>query len=206
MDFVCFMYKKWLKSLKKNGGKWCRSHNFNGKKWLNEPNVKDQLKHSNLAAVTLQYYSELRKQRQELQDCGNHQPCRRFLEEDFAMQIIMNCRTTPAVNLKTKLRFNQHDPIMTQEQSILSKIVTLFAAEKIILQYNVLGYRIDACFSKYKLAIEADEQGHNDIDYEIERQKAIENKLGCVFVRIIPAKENFNTFVEIGKIQNYIAK
>ena len=27
----------------------------------------------------------------------------------------MHCRTTPAVNFKTKLRFRQHDPIMTQE-------------------------------------------------------------------------------------------
>ena len=39
---------------------------FNGKKCLNETNIKDQLKHSNLAAVTLQYSSGLRKQRQEL--------------------------------------------------------------------------------------------------------------------------------------------
>ena len=48
---------------------------------------------------------------------------------------------------------------MTQEQSILSKIVTLFATEKIMLQHNVLGYRIDAYFPKYKLAIEVDEKG-----------------------------------------------
>ena len=106
--------------------------------------LKYQLKHSHLAAVTLKYSPELRKQRQELQDCSNHQPCRRFLEEDFAMQIIMDCRTTPAAILKTKLGFNQHDPIMTQEQSILSKIVTLLAAEEITLQHNALGYRIDA--------------------------------------------------------------
>ena len=87
---------------------------------------------------------------------------------------------------------------MTQEQSILSKLVTLFAAEKIVLQHNVLGYRIDAYFPKYKLAIEVNEQGHNDrdIDYEIERQKAIENKLGCEFIKINPAKENLNIFVE----------
>ena len=31
----------------------------------------------------------------------------------------MDCRTTPAVNFRTKLGFSQHDPIMTQEQSIL---------------------------------------------------------------------------------------
>ena len=129
---------------------------FNGKKWLNETNIKDQLIHSNLAAATLQYLSELRKQRQELQDCDNYQPCRRFLEEDFAMQIIMVRRTTPAVNFKTKLGFNQHDPIMTQEQSVSSNTVTLFAAEEILLQHNVLGYRIDAYFPKYRLAIEVD--------------------------------------------------
>ena len=48
--------------------------------------------------------------------------------------------------------------------------MTLFATEEIILQH-VLGYRIDAYFSKYKLAIEVDEQGHKDrnIDYEIQR-------------------------------------
>ena len=63
-------------------------------------------------------------------------------------------------------------------------------------------------FPKYKLAIEVDEQGHNarDMDYEIRRQKAIEKELGCDFIRINPAEENFIFFVEIGKIQNDIVK
>ena len=73
---------------------------------------------------------------------------------------------------------------MTQKQSILSKIMTLFAEEEIVLQHNLLDYRIDAHFSKHKLVIEGDEQWHNGRD---------------------PAKKNFNIFVEIGKIQNYIA-
>ena len=116
--------------------------------------------------------------------------------------------TTPAVNVKNKLGFNQHDPIITQEQSILLKIVTLFSAEKIKLQHNVLSNKTDAYFPKHKLAIEVDEQVHNDrdIDYEIERQKAIENKLGYEYIRINPAEKDFNIFVEIGKIQNYITK
>ena len=65
---------------------------------------------------------------------------------------------------------------MTQEQSVLSKIKTVFSAEKIIFQYCALGYYIDAYFPKYKLAIEVDEQGlHNrDIAQEIHRQKALE--------------------------------
>ena len=91
----------------------------------------------------------------------------------------MDCRTTPVVNFNAKLGFSQHDPIMTGEQLMLPKIVTVFAAEEIILQHNVLSYRTDAYFLKYKLAIEVDEQGHNDrdIDFEIERQKAIKKEL-----------------------------
>ena len=96
---------------------------------------------------------------------------------------------------------------MTQEQSMLSKLVKVFSTEEISLQHGVLGCRIDACFPKHKLAIEVDEQGHSgiDISYEIERQKAIEKELGCEFIRINPAKEGFDNLVEIGKIKSYIA-
>ena len=120
----------------------------------------------------------------------------------------MKCRTKAAVNFKTRLGFIQHDPIMIQEQSVLSKIVTVLTAEEIILQHNVLGYRTDAYLLKYKLAIEVDEQGHNnrDIKYEIERQKAIKKEPGCEVIRINPTKEDYNTIGEIGKIQNYIVK
>ena len=86
--------------------------------------------------------------------------------------------------------------------------MALFGTEKLILQHNVLGYRIDAYFPKFKLAIEVDEQGHNsrDIDYEIKRQKALEKELGCKFIIINPAKENFNIFVKIGVIHSLIVK
>ena len=46
----------------------------------------------------------------------------------------MDCRTTAAVNFKTRLGFKQHNPIMTQEQSILSKIVTLLTKSNF---YNI---------------------------------------------------------------------
>ena len=97
---------------------------------------------------------------------------------------------------------------MTQEQSILTKIKSVFSAESIISQHHVLGYRIDAYFPKYKIAIEVDELGHStrDIEYEIERQKAIEKELNCKFIRINPAKENFDIFTEIGRIQQFIVK
>ena len=120
----------------------------------------------------------------------------------------MDCRTIPVADFKTKLGFNQSDPIMTQEQSLLIEIKTIFSAKKIILQHHVLGYRIDSYFPKYKLAIEVDELGHSTryIGCEIERQKALEKEINCEFIRINPAKEKNDVFVEIGKIQNYIVE
>ena len=48
--------------------------------------------------------------------------------------------------------------------------------ENMQTQYNVLGYRIDLYFHDYKLAVEVDKNRHSgrNIDYEIKRQKAIE--------------------------------
>ena len=170
--------------------------------------MEEQVVHANLPAATLQYLSKLRKQSQELQNRVKYHPCRRFLKKDFTRQIIMDCRKTPAVDLKTRLGLRQWNPIISQEQSVLPKIVTLFAAEEIILHYNVLGYTVDAYFPKHKLGIEVHEQGHNDrpIDYEEERQKAIEKELGFKFIRIDPSKEGFDIYSELGKTQSCITK
>ena len=75
-------------------------------------------------------------------------------------------------------------------------------------QYNVLGYRTDLYFRKYKLAIEVDELGHADrnINNEIERQKALERELNCVFIRINPDEKDFNIFKPINEIYRHIKK
>ena len=77
----------------------------NDKKLLNEKHVEEQLKHSSLAAITNQYSSKIKNKIQELQNCGNYQPCRRFLKENFAVKVTMDCRTTAAVDFKTRLGF-----------------------------------------------------------------------------------------------------
>ena len=132
---------------------------FKGKKLLNEMHIETQLGHSNLPAVTNKYSSKYKKQRQKLQNCDNYKPCRRFLKEAFPIHIMI-CNTTPAVFFRTKLGFKQHDPIMAQEQSILSKIMIQHASQKIVLQYSVIGCRADAYFPDHKLVAEVDEQGH----------------------------------------------
>ena len=60
-------------------------------KWLNEKHIEKQLDYSTLRTIALQYPKHLRKQRQELKECVK-QPSRRFLREDFAVQVIMDCK------------------------------------------------------------------------------------------------------------------
>ena len=51
--------------------------------------------------------------------------------------------------------------------------------------------RIDVDFSDHKLAIEIDknDHSHRNIDYEIKKQKAIEQELGCRFITTDPEKK-----------------
>ena len=67
---------------------------------------------------------------------------------------------------------------MPQEQSVLSKVKILFAVEKILLQYSVIGCRVDAYFPDHKLLVEVNEKEHKgrNINYEINRQEAIEER------------------------------
>ena len=78
--------------------------------------------------------------------------------------------------------------------------------KKKIYKHNVLRYRIDLYFQDYKLAIEIDENGHSDrnINSKIKRQKAIEQELGCKFIRIDLDKEDFDIFRAINEIFRHI--
>ena len=118
----------------------------------------------------------------------------------------MDCRTDQSCNLKRNLGFRLHDVINTNEQSVINSIKGALEGENMQTQYTVIGYSIDLYFHKYKLAIEVDEElGHNDrnIDYEIQRQQALERELGCVFIRINPDATDFNFFKEINKIHRH---
>ena len=102
--------------------------------------------------------------------------------------------------------FKQHDVINCKEQTVLESIKGAFEGEDMQTQYTVIGYRIGLYFHEYKLAIEVNECGHNDknIDYEIQRQRAIEKVLGCMFIRINPDEENLSIFRATNKIHRHI--
>ena len=96
--------------------------------------------------------------------------------------------------------------INIKEQSAISAIKDAFEGEDMKTQYSVLSYRIDLFFHKYELAIEVDELGHanKNINDEIERQRALERELNCVFIRINPDEPDFNIFREMNKIHRHI--
>ena len=108
----------------------------------------------------------------------------------------MGCRTDESCNLKRNLGVNLHDVINTKEQTVLRSIKEAFEGEDMKTQYTVISYRFDLYFRKHKLAIEIDELGHADrnLNKEIERQKALERELNCVFIRINPDEKDFQIF------------
>ena len=120
----------------------------------------------------------------------------------------MDCRTDKSCSLKNNIGFKLNDAINTKEQTMINSIKDTFEGESIQTQYSVLGYKIDFYVHEYKLAIEVDELRHADrnINNEIKRQKALENKLNCVFIRINPNEKDFNIFKEINKIHGHIKK
>ena len=69
----------------------------------------------------------------QIEDCEDYRPCRKFLREELAVTIMMDTRTAESVEFRTKCKLNQHDPILTKEQSIGSKIA--FLNEKIKEQF-----------------------------------------------------------------------
>lgn len=70
------------------------------------------------------------------------------------------------------------------EKQILDEI-ELSLEYKIIRQYQVAGFFVDGYIPKLNLAIEIDENGHKyKKEQDSLRQKNIENKLNCDFVRI----------------------
>ena len=174
--------------------------------WLNKKHI--ELGHNNLSAITNKYDKIYKKHRYELVDEPIKQPNRRFLRIDLALKIIMGCRTDKSCSSKRNLGFKLHDVINAKEQRVISSKKDAFEGEDMQTQYSVLGYRIDLYFHKYKLAIEVDELENADrnINNKIERQKALERELNCVFIRINPDGKDFNILKIINEIYRHIKK
>ena len=92
-----------------------------------------------------------------------------FIGKKLAIKVIKDCKATAWHKFGARLGFKQYDIILNKEQPILTKMKSSFEGDDMQTQYSLLGYRIDLCFHDYKLAIEIDENGHNErnIAYKI---------------------------------------
>ena len=167
-----------------------------GTLWLNEKHVEEKLGHKDSTVITNKYDPVYKKHRFELVDKPQKQRKRRFLRSDLALKVIIDCRTNESCNLRRNLGFRLHDVINTKERTVLKSIKDAFEGEDMQTQYSFLAYRIALYFHKHKLAIEVDELGHADrnLSNQIERQKALEKELDCVYIRINPDGKNSNIF------------
>ena len=90
-------------------------------------------------------------------------------------------------------------------------LIFMNTAKKIQVDDNDKEYilfRIDIYFTEYSLVVEIDEKGHTDRDliYEQKRQKPLEKKLNCTFIRINTSRENFDADYEASEIQTFISQ
>ena len=93
-----------------------------------------------------------------------------------------------------------------KEASTIDTIQKDFEGISMKQQFSIEPYRIDLYFREHKLAIECDEHDHKDrdINYEIRRQKFIEDQLSCRFIRYNPDAKDFMTESVLNKIFQYI--
>ena len=135
---------------------------------------------------------------------------------------------------RKKLMIPDHEITKCPEHEVKSKIGNIFVSEEILEEYSVKIYeidpyfyehykkkiqvdnndqeyilfRIDIYFTEYFLAVEIDEKGHTDRDliFEEKRQKALEKKLNCEFIRINTSRENYVAEYKASRIQTFISK
>ena len=159
---------------------------YKGKKWINEKDLEKAPGWKNLAGNKTQYYSdEFKKRRCKIQDYEDYQPCRKFNAEELAIHLMLDTKTVKAGEFKSKLGFNQLDPIMTKQQSTGLRLRKSFPNKEIIEYFSTLYYLIDYYFPKCKLAIEVDEIGHKDRDQTKENKRQKDLKESILIKRIL---------------------
>ena len=126
---------------------------------------------------------------------------------DLVLKIVMDCQTVAVCRFRGRWGFTSHDVIDIKEVAISTAITDAFKGEN--KQWNCsLGYNIDHYFHDCKLAKEVDEYRRFDrnTDYEIKRWKAIEEQLGCEFVRNNSDGDSLNIFKVIYNKHSHIKK
>ncbi|AGC02440.1 BRO-N domain containing protein [Acanthamoeba polyphaga moumouvirus] len=135
-----------------------------------------------------------------------------FINLEGLSQLVSTSKKHKSIAFAKFLNINAYYKKIYHETQLMSQLTSFFDASdiKYIDQYSVKNkktlYRIDCYLPEYNIAIEIDERGHSDRDpkYEIRRQKFLEDKLNCTFIRCNPDDPKFNVYDFLGKINKLI--
>jgi very-short-patch-repair endonuclease len=129
------------------------------------------------------------------------------LTEKGLKRFLCASRSPESIELAKFLGINTYEnKFAPVETSTVSFILSAFAGQNMITQYQVDQYRIDLYFPDHKLAIECDEHAHThrDQNYESARESYITQELKCKFVRYNPNAHDFNLAAVINEIFKHI--
>ena len=191
--------------------------------WINKKDFEIESHVANWAMIFDKCDPQKQKYRQELTPNAKYQRCRVFVRNDLVERKIKNCRKSSKVFLEFKKKLGLDiNSVTCDEQDIISTLQTTFEEEIIITQYWIENKRIDAYFSKCKLAIEVDEYNHKDRDsnYEKNRQSMIVSRdsnyeknrqsiivsHGITIIRTNPDDADFNINKLINQIYRHISQ
>ena len=89
--------------------------------------------------ITIKYLSDHRKRKYEIAEDPKKQVNRIFIDEKLTIKVFMDCKTTSPHKFRKRLELKHNDVILTKEQSVLTKIMTLFEGENMQTQYNIIS-------------------------------------------------------------------
>jgi very-short-patch-repair endonuclease len=100
-------------------------------------------------------------------------------------------------------------PSKTKESNVCENIIELLDDESIeyVRQYKCGKYLIDLYIPEKNIVIEINENNHVDrsVEYEIQREQFITNKLGCLYHTINPDNPKFSIYKMNKKIYELIS-
>ena len=132
-----------------------------------------------------------------------------YLNEEGIRELVLKSKQPKAADLAEHLGINvQKHKYTSKENDSIEIIMKTFHGEKMERQFKIGNYRIDLYLPEHKIAVECDEFDHigRDINYEIFRQKFIEEQLQCTFVRYNPDDKDFDMALVLNKIYRTIIK
>ena len=115
----------------------------------------------------------------------------------------------PDTEVRSKINkiFRNHNPVEKYSVKIYKTDPYYYEQYEKYIQVDdneckYILFKIDIYFSKYSLAVEIDKKGDDrNIIFEVKRQKALEKKHNCKFIRINASNDldyelgNINTFI-----------